>query len=343
MNFRDHIELFQGIQSGRIEQVKSKLEALENNSERKILCEVVRYLRSFLQEEYTIDSPCHSKDYEEFVGLTLLECAIKNANLDIVKLLLDYGATPGEVSYLTYEDDTIGVTHSIPLITASESGNLEIVKLLLEYGASFNMINFPLLYAVKGNNPDMVEWFLENTLKPAYEGQWYELLDIAITNKNKNILAILIDDPAMALNPSEGRVLLCKAVKQNDISIVKFLIDKGLSSNSNALFPAIDNRNLEMLQLLLTHGFNDDINKEVSDYNMTALAWAMKSRYYEGVKCLLKYGANTNKLLWTDETESVEKGDDTYFELLDQYQDQSATEESKGKHKLLIGDIDADW
>jgi len=341
MHFQDHIELFQTIQSGRVEEVRDKLEDLKNNFTRKKLCEVLfEYLT--LQEEYTINTTCHQKDYKEFTGLTPLEFAIKNANLDIVKLLLDYGASPVQVCCLIYEED-IEVRYSIPLITAAESGNLEIVKLLLEYGASFQEVDFPLLYAVKGNNPEMVKLFLENAPKPSYEGQWYELLDMATTNKNKEILAILINDSQMTLNKSEASVLLCKAVKQNDIGIVKFLIDKGLSSNSSALFPAIDNRNLSMLQLLLTHGFDDDINKEVSDYNMNPLVWAMKSRYYEGVQCLLKHGANTNKLLWTAESESPEERGNSYVGLLDQPQGQSIIEESQGKHKLLVGDIEADW
>jgi len=338
MNFQDHIELFQSIKSGRADVIKNKLESLENSFEGNVLCGFIRYIKSFIQEEYTIDSPCHDGRYEEFVGLTPLEFAIKNVNTDIVKLLLNYGANFVEISYLMYEGDRVSISHSVPLITAVESGNIEIVELLLKYGANIREIHFPLLHAVKGNNPDMVKLFLENALKPLYEGQWYELFDIAIKNKNKDVLAILLNDSEMILKPSETRALLCKAVKQNDISIVKFLIDRGLSSDTYTLFPAIDNRNSKMLQLLLTHGFHDDINRDVGDYHKTPLSWAIKSRYYEGVKCLLKNGAKMHHLSrWPSEFKFYNEQEDSYIGLLSH--ESSAEEESQSDQESLIGDL----
>lgn len=363
MNFQKHIELFQAIQSGSLDKVKSILEELDNKFEQNILCRVIRYLKSFVEVEHTLDSPCGDGRYQEFAGFTPLEFAIKNANSDIVKLLLERGVNLGEISCIIYEGDKISVRHGVPLITSIESGSLEIVQLLLTYGANLQEIYFPLRHAVKGNNSDIVKLFLENGQKPSHEWQWYQLLEIAVENKNKKVLKVLINDSEMILRPFEARQLLYKAVEKNNVDIVKFLLDEGFSANSHTLFPAIDKRNLEMLQLLLNHGFNDDINRRIDNYNKPPLYKAIELGYFEGVKCILENGADMNKRLcwpfrskvdkkeniyrYTDETPlelALRLEHDSIADLLSHWQEQSMAEDtSKDEQKLLLGDGQVDW
>lgn len=87
---------------------------------------------------------------------TPLHYAVENRNVNIVKLLLEYGVNPNVQNY-------VGLT---PLheVEPGEGGNLEIFELLLKHGANINIKcnHKTMLYKMVGNNDDLgVEYVLK--------------------------------------------------------------------------------------------------------------------------------------------------------------------------------------
>jgi ankyrin repeat protein len=65
-----------------------------------------------------------------------LHIASKTNSVDIVRILLDYGANPNSIN-------AFGAT---PLHIAVKYENLETVKILLVYGADVNAVEFEVFY-----------------------------------------------------------------------------------------------------------------------------------------------------------------------------------------------------
>ncbi|RAL04499.1 ankyrin repeat domain-containing protein [Aspergillus ibericus CBS 121593] len=114
---------------------------------------------------------------------SLLRMAIEHRNLDIADMLMDWGAKPssvfldeaviaghaGIVEAWLKEGATVKDTVCGPMLqTACVNGHLEVVQLLLDYGHDINQKsssstlggNTPLMAAVIGNHPSVVEFLL---------------------------------------------------------------------------------------------------------------------------------------------------------------------------------------
>lgn len=92
---------------------------------------------------------------------------------------------------------------------------------------------------------------------------------------------------------------LYNAAKDNDIKLVKVLIDQGAyvnttqySSGQSVLNSAVINKNFEMVKLLVEKGAN--INYD-GDSDVTALMYSTKNSDTKIMKYLLKHGADINK------------------------------------------------
>tara|TARA_B100001113_G_scaffold308361_1_gene270491 strand:- start:2939 stop:6778 length:3840 start_codon:yes stop_codon:yes gene_type:complete len=113
-------------------------------------------------------------------GNTILNAAFKlgitmNDNINVIKLLLQYGADPN------LRDVTYGENSKItPIFTAITTGNEEGLRLLIQKGARINIIckeqiyigpvntinDTPLLTAIQHGRPEMVRMLLENGANP---------------------------------------------------------------------------------------------------------------------------------------------------------------------------------
>lgn len=170
------------------------------------------------------------------VSFLAINSAISYGHIDIVKLLIEYGAD------LNYFDDTF----SKPINTAIANNNIELLNLLIEKGADIS----------KGNNKD-------------------ENIPIIQAIKLKNIEIVEILAPKIELNfvctPSWTKVTpVIYAIDLGHINIAKIIIknnaDTNKSANSNLETPlilAIKNKNIDAVNLLIENGA--DVNKTRKD------------------------------------------------------------------------------
>lgn len=170
------------------------------------------------------------------VSFLALDRAITKGHIEIVKLLIEYGAD------LNYFDETF----SKPINTAIANNNIELLNLLIDKGADIT----------KGNNKD-------------------ENIPIIQAIKLKNIEIVEILAPKIELNfvctPSWTKVTpLIYAIDLGHINIAKIIIknnaDTNKSANSNLETPlilAIKNKNIDAVNLLLENGA--DVNKTRKD------------------------------------------------------------------------------
>lgn len=128
--------------------------------------------------------------------LTPLGMAVNAGNIDIIKLLLEAGASP----------DGRGLC--CPLLDAVESKNMSIIKLLIEAGANVNLQNesedTPLLLSIKRGDLDIVKYLVKKG---------------ATINTECHYGSGIGFTPLMA------------AAKFGNIEIVKFLVQSGASVN----------------------------------------------------------------------------------------------------------------
>ena len=118
--------------------------------------------------------------------LTPLIDASEKGHLEIVRLLLENGADPNR---RLHNEDT-------PLIIASRIGHLEIVRLLLEYGANPNLKNkygnTPLMLASQKGLLEMVRLLLEHGADPTIKDKYgFFALMYALKQGNNDIVDLL--------------------------------------------------------------------------------------------------------------------------------------------------------
>lgn len=94
-----------------------------------------------------------------------LHTAVKNDNIDMVKLLLGQPEYRRQINKYNNQYDT-------PLIIAVENDNIEMVKLLLKYGADINKHHDSITlleHAIYKNSTEMVKFLLTYEAKPENE------------------------------------------------------------------------------------------------------------------------------------------------------------------------------
>lgn len=114
----------------------------------------IEIVRLLLEQERKPDLDAHPPE-----DLMLLMRAIDTENVDLVSMLIEYGA---EVNFV----DPNGGGYGTPLSRACCIGNLDIVKLLLEKNADINytggLSNTPLLAAIFYNNHELATYLLQD-------------------------------------------------------------------------------------------------------------------------------------------------------------------------------------
>lgn len=158
-----------------------------------------------------------------------------------------------------------------PLFYAcSERGNLDIVKFLVENGALINVKDIygksPLTFAFINNKLDIAEYLIS---KGADISNLEEIiLDIF------NAGCVLYKEQDMVFEPvkyllnkgSKINISLVDSCKKNNFLLSKFLIDNNINVNINeidkekktALDYAFDNKNLQIVSLLIDNGIDTD-------------------------------------------------------------------------------------
>ena len=238
------------------------------------------------------------------ITTALIEAAMVNGNIDVVKVLIDTGADINAVeSYL----------NKTALLMAIEYSDNETIELLIKYKADINHIdnegNAPIDIATRLNKTDIVNLLIKNgapndlarAIKYGVTDQVEYLL-----SKSKNIDAL----------DSNGDTALTLAIKENNVNLVKMIINKGANINIisfinnysdeySPLMIASKNGNKEIVNLLIKNGANVNL---LNSSSMSALMATTYDRHLitpeqiEVMKILIDAGANPNLSIIENET-----------------------------------------
>lgn len=216
-----------------------------------------------------------------------LHYAIRKADVDLVKLLIDFGANPRYGLDCDYDREEYST-----LTLACVNGNLTIVKILLTK------------YSLENNNSD--EYATEEDLSQIKEALW-----VVMGQNNPNLKHIAlalyekINDPKNARFP-----LLNIVVHFDDFDHTKALLEAGANPNEldirnvSPLYKAVEKENIEIAQLLLekkadpNHSFWHYYGiYEDEKFEDCPLHCAVRKGNIKLVELLLNYGADINKIL----------------------------------------------
>lgn len=220
--------------------------------------------------------------HDEFGRSLLYEAMGKTHNIEMVELLLQYGADPnlpdGENQSTT------------PLVTAIMENNYDIVKLMIDYNAEVNRLNTlntsPLFNAVLMGHTEIVNLLLDSGADPHGSGGRPPIMVVS----NKEIMRLLQDEGVdIFLIDVQGSNALMGAAMFGNTEIVVLLIDLGLDVNSmdnkgyTPLMYAILGDKLENVVTLVTYGADIFLKNNIGD---TAISLAEKKQNQEIVDYL---------------------------------------------------------
>ncbi len=201
---------------------------------------------------------------------------------------------------------TINNSGSTLLQIATEKWNIDLVKELLKYSPNVNILdndwNSALNIAAKIKSKDIVDLLLENSADvDNTNNAWENLLYTAITDDNDELIDLALTHKA---NPNkivwEDKIsIFLYAAKNNKTEVIDKILkardNLWLDINTsdklweNALFYAIDNKNPELVKILLENWI--DPNKADKDW-ITPIIYASTKSDYNSFTYLLKYQAN---------------------------------------------------
>ncbi|XP_043475114.1 ankyrin-1-like [Leptopilina heterotoma] len=242
-------------------------------------------------------------------GYAALYVAALNGRINVLKLLLEYGAclnTPSD-DYLT------------PLIAAAEKGHLKIVQLLIEKKVNVNETGpsgkCALHFAVENQFPKIVQILLESGANVNQRALGLTALHCAVYVGSLEIVKLLLEKGAdiNAKNLSDATPLVT-GVQKNQTEIVKYLLANGADvyvtdhdssiksfnfcsdcvydlntvGSIRPLLVAIDNGNEEIVLTLLENGcYPDVVGEKVSPIHL-----ASSNGNLPIVKILIEFGAD---------------------------------------------------
>ncbi|MEM7553771.1 MAG: ankyrin repeat domain-containing protein [Cyanobacteria bacterium P01_A01_bin.84] len=269
---------------------------------------------------------------EQFFTFDAMHFAVKNENIQIVKILIDAGADVNSDAPL-----------SSPIVEAIGKGNTELIKILLDAGArtvfetGFNTLAY---VAGKVNNPEIIRLLLQSGCNiNSTDNMGETALVNACLHGNDAVVNVLLDAGADVNQPrKDGLTPLLAAlsipqmrealsglevgegnanVRQSMISIIEVLADKGSNLNirtslgGTALMSAAESGYLDIVQVLISKGADVNAVEDLSQphhihpllqgmeeslaercQHKTALIIATEKGHTNIVDALLKAGAD---------------------------------------------------
>jgi ankyrin repeat protein len=188
-------------------------------------------------------------------GLTLLMHAADSGNENIVKLLLDHGATmdmPGKFNWtaltLAAQSGHTSVVELLldrgampdrtsnngwtPLMFACKAGHTSMAKLLLAHGAMPDQVNHdgqtPLMLACEAGDIDAAELLLNRGARPDQKSKngWTALMLACKAGHTPIAKLLLANDAVLDGETASGRTPLMIACKYGKVEIVRLLVSK---------------------------------------------------------------------------------------------------------------------
>ncbi|XP_076285450.1 uncharacterized protein LOC143211554 [Lasioglossum baleicum] len=224
--------------------------------------------------------------------VTLLHSALHREQVEMVKLLIQYGAD------LNVKDSR----RRSPIDIAKESWNPEFKELLLINGAVVRKDN-ALHAAVNSGNLEIVEELLKdgvdvNIIEDSDLIIGKTVLHRAVCTRQLELTKLLITYGAdVNLKDCWGKTPLAEAFQIKHTEMVELLLTNGadIKEDPNILYAAGEYGSLVIVEEILKDGV--DINMiDSTNYGQgkTLLHSAVRERHVEMAKLLIKYGANVN-------------------------------------------------
>lgn len=203
---------------------------------------------------------------ENYFGLTPLHLASHEGHINVVKLLLDHGATAVV--------NKGNINGSRPLHFASHEGHKDIVEILLQHGADIHQGNNnqskPIHLATHENHIDIVKFLIENGANVNdINKNGSTPMHLASYNNLTEMAEFLIENGAdvnrAKLDKRTPLHVACRAGNPEIVSILvknKALVDQTDNDGRTPLFYAKDNGNREIISILQTidHSAENDRN-----------------------------------------------------------------------------------
>ena len=190
------------------------------------------------------------------VSSTPLCEAARGGHIEVVELLLEYGAKTG----------VLGEDSSTPLHLAASKGHTAVVKLLLDKGANSNCVNereeTPLYKAAVGGYVQVVKLLLDRGADIQMTDKWKNTpLHLAARFGHKEVAKLLLDRGAQtnSIYNSLASTPLHEAAICGQKDIVKMLLDEGADpkirdfSGKTPLFRARLSGRLDIVDILMKY------------------------------------------------------------------------------------------
>jgi ankyrin repeat protein len=176
----------------------------------------------------------NKQDYDKNDNLvSALAYAIAHENIELLKLLIKYGAKIGDTT-----DDYV-IIHKLgrvtkdlgiitPLCLAVMVGNIKIVEILLQNGANARDISYydPLSIALENNSLEIAE-LLINYGRPITEVQYNKFMEHAVNNNDIKMVEFILKNSKNVKDTDKYISPLSVALKKQLKDMVKFLISYG--------------------------------------------------------------------------------------------------------------------
>ena len=289
------------------DSIKDSLDIKDSSGLDEIVLGMLRACNS-LQRERLLS---HSGPTSEALLEKIFQSALRAQDVQVCQILLDYGFDPNKQGFILMYT---------PLQSAAHKGNIAIATMLINAGAD---VNGSLENAVQSGKTEMVDLLLAKGAHANTE-DGAKALSVAVIEERivqaRNLISAGADvawvdeDGATALHwahydPEMVKLLLqagadVNAVTDCDIPIlenfvrygstdaIRSLLDARPKVFGNAVYFAVDDGDLEILQILLNAGA--DVNACFNGSRRTALTRAVEKQSVSIVKFLLGSGADVN-------------------------------------------------
>jgi ankyrin repeat protein len=226
----------------------------------------------------------------------LMDIAVRYGHIDIVRLLVEYGAHVDKGSGRGYTS----------LDLAAREGHLDIVEYLCSKGAKIYYL--AVEYAIEEENFEILEFLLEAESDRSSKQYLLNkaLLDVVYYGKTE-ILELIMNNGAEINYSSDKyrKTAFYLATVNKDITVMRFLLDKGADINfqekngKSPLMVASTFKNYTVItDFLLRNGADIDLKDEEEK---TAMVYALESEdTFDNAILLIEHGAdiNTQETRW---------------------------------------------
>ncbi|KAF6793813.1 ankyrin repeat protein [Colletotrichum musicola] len=221
-------------------------------------------------------------DTDDSTGL--MEIAVENDHVELAQFVI---RSRGKDWFQEYEDE-----YRTPLATAARNGSLPLVSLFLDHGMSPNIVfdaDITLLWIASAwCHQSLVNYLLQNDA----DVDWSDVngvspLDVAIAQGHRNVARSLLQKGASTGGEGEMGMQssLQVAVGKGDVDMVQLLLTHGANPNVSPVRMAAERGHLDILKILRDHGV---------DVPWTPLGLATLSGCTVTVKTLLDEGSDPN-------------------------------------------------